>query len=172
MSEEREEVVLVAAAAENGTIGREGGLPWHLPSDLAHFKRLTKGHPMLMGRKTWESIGKRPLPKRPTVVVTRDASYEVPAGVGRAGGVPEAIALARGMGVGPVFVAGGEGIYRAALPLATRVELTRVHAEVEGDARFPLEALAEGWERVSCERHEPDERHAYAYSFERYTPRR
>ena len=166
------EVVLVAAAASNGTIGREGDLPWRLPRDLKRFKALTKGHPMIMGRKTWESIGKRPLPGRPTVVVTRQGDYELPTGVVSASDLPQALALAAELGPGPVFVAGGEGIYRAALPLATGVELTRVHAEVEGDARFPLEALdGPCWERVSAEPHAADERHAHAFTFEVWRPR-
>ena len=164
--------MLVAAAAENGTIGREGDLPWRLPRDLKRFKALTKGHPMVMGRKTWESIGKRPLPKRPTVVVTRQADYALPEGVTRAPDLPDALRLAQELGPGPVFVAGGEGIYRAALPFATGVELTRVHAEVEGDARFPLEALAEpAWVRASAERHEADATHDHAFSFEVWRPR-
>lgn len=163
-------VVLVVAAAENGTIGREGDLPWRLPRDLKRFKRLTKGHPMIMGRKTWESIGKKPLPKRPTVVITRQEDYELPEGVGRASDVPSAIAQAAELGPLPVIVAGGAGIYEQSLPLADSLELTRVHAEVEGDTRFPLEAM-EGWELVSSERHEPDEKHALAHTFETWRPR-
>ena len=162
--------MLVVAAAENGTIGREGDLPWRLPRDLKRFKRLTKGHPMIMGRKTWESIGSKPLPKRPTVVVTRQADYELPEGVGRAGDVPSALAMAAELGPPPVFVAGGAGIYRLSLPLADGVELTRVHAEVEGDTRFPLEGLA-GWERVGAERYEANEKHAFAFTFETWRPR-
>lgn len=160
-------VVLIAASSSNGVIGREGDLPWRLPRDLKRFKRLTKGHPMLMGRKTWESIGKRPLPGRPTVVVTRNADYALPEGVSLATSLPAAIERAQALGPAPVFVAGGEGIYRAALPLADRVELTRVHAEVEGDARFPLESLA-GWRLVASEAYEANERHAHAFTFESY----
>ena len=163
-------VVLVVAAAENGTIGREGDLPWRLPRDLKRFKRLTKGHPMIMGRKTWESIGSKPLPGRPAVVVTRQEDYALPEGVGRAGDVPSALAMAAELGPGPVFVAGGAGIYRLSLPLADGLELTRVHAEVEGDTRFPLEGLA-GWERVAAERFEANEKHAFAFTFETWRPR-
>lgn len=162
-------VLLVVAAAENGTIGREGDLPWRLPRDLKRFKRLTKGHPMIMGRKTWESIGKKPLPKRPTVVVTRQEDYELPENVARAADVPSSLALAATLGPAPVIVAGGAGIYERSLLLADGLELTRVHAEVEGDTRFPLEAL-EGWELVASERHEPDEKHALAHSFETWRP--
>ncbi|MGE0707063.1 MAG: dihydrofolate reductase [Planctomycetota bacterium] len=160
------EVVLVAAAAENGVIGREGDLPWRLPEDLRRFKQLTLGHPMVMGRKTWESIGRRPLPRRPTLVLTRDADYPLPDGVARAADIQVALELAAGLGPSPVFVAGGEGVYRAALPHADRVELTRVHAEVEGDARFPLEELAAGWRCRDRARHEADERHPHPFSFE------
>jgi len=162
-------ILLVVAAAENGTIGREGDLPWRLPRDLKRFKRLTKGHPMIMGRKTWESIGKKPLPKRPTVVVTRQEDYELPEGVARASDVPSSLALAATLGPPPVIVAGGAGIYERSLVLADALELTRVHAEVEGDTRFPLEAL-EGWELVASERHEPDEKHALAHTFETWRP--
>lgn len=162
-------VLLVVAAAENGTIGREGDLPWRLPRDLKRFKRLTKGHPMVMGRKTWESIGKKPLPKRPTVVITRQNDYELPEGVGRAADVASSLELAATLGPPPVVVAGGARIYERSLLLADALELTRVHAEVEGDTRFPLEAL-EGWELVASERHEPDEKHALAHSFETWRP--
>ena len=126
-------VYLVAAVAENGVIGANGKLPWHLPEDLQHFKRLTVGHPVIMGRKTWESIG-RPLPNRTNIVVSRRSDFHA-AGASVASSLEDALALCAGSG--PVFVIGGSEVYRAALPYATGLVLTRIHRSFEGDARFP-----------------------------------
>jgi dihydrofolate reductase len=126
------------------------------------FKRLTTGHHMVMGRQTWESIGCRPLPGRPTIVVTRDRSYN--AELARvAHSLEEAIALAAGDD--EVFIAGGEAIYRMALPLADRIHLTRIHADFEGDTRFPSFDQGE-WSVVFEERHEADEKNPHAYTFQ------
>jgi dihydrofolate reductase len=129
-------VTIVAAVARNGVIGVGGGLPWHLPDDLRRFKELTLGHVLVMGRKTYESIG-RPLPGRTTVVVTRTAGWDAGAeGVQVARSVPAAID--DGTAIDPdVFVVGGAEVYAAALPLADRLELTLVDAEPVGDVRFP-----------------------------------
>lgn len=127
-------ITLIAAVADDGTIGKGGNLPWRLPADLARFKERTLGHTLIMGRKTWASIG-RPLPKRRTVVLTR-SEFPLPAGVERARDLDEALRLAGDDE--EVFIAGGEAVYRAALPIAKRLDLTRVHTVVEGgDARFP-----------------------------------
>ncbi|WP_186386208.1 dihydrofolate reductase [Stappia sp. TSB10P1A] len=135
----RPEIVLVAAVGENDVIGADGDMPWKLSTDLKHFKRLTLGHPMVMGRKTFESIG-RPLPGRRTIVVTRDAGW-AHEGTTRAGSLDEAFALAADAaaeaGVSAIMVVGGGTIYAAALPLADRLEITRVHAAPEGDTLFP-----------------------------------
>jgi dihydrofolate reductase len=158
---------LVAAVARNGVIGRDGALPWRLPRDLARLKRLTTGHCVLMGRRTWESIG-RPLPERTNIVITRDARF-APAGAVVAHGVEAAIAEARARGETEAFVLGGEAIYAAALPLADRLYLTRVHADVPGDVRFPsLEAVdaRRGWRLVREEHHPADARHAHAFTFQ------
>ena len=129
-------VTIVAAVARNGVIGVDGGLPWHLPDDLRRFKELTLGHVLVMGRKTYESIG-RPLPGRTTVVVTRSADWGPGSGeVLVAHGVPEAIHAAAAVD-DEVFVVGGAQVYAAALPLADRLELTLVDAEPAGDTRFP-----------------------------------
>ena len=129
-------VTIVAAVARNGVIGVDGGLPWRLPDDLRRFKELTLGHVLVMGRKTYESIG-RPLPGRATIVVTRNPSWNSgSAEVGVAGGVSEAIAAAASL-EREVFVVGGGEVYADALPLADRLELTWVDAEPEGDTRFP-----------------------------------
>ena len=129
-------VTVVAAVARNGVIGVDGGLPWRLPEDLRRFKELTLGHVLVMGRKTYESIG-HPLPGRSTIVVTRSASWDPgSAEVRVAGGVSDAIAAAAWLDSN-VFVVGGAQVYAEALPLADRLELTWVDAEPEGDTTFP-----------------------------------
>ena len=129
-------VTIVAAVARNGVIGVDGGLPWHLPEDLRRFKELTLGHVLVMGRKTYESIG-RPLPGRTTVVVTRNPQWDPGAADVRvAATVEEAVDAAAAIDP-DVFVVGGAEVYRAALPLADRLELTLVDAEPDGDTRFP-----------------------------------
>lgn len=135
------EIVLVAAVAANEVIGADGAMPWHLPEDLAHFKEVTMGHPMVMGRKTFEAIG-RPLPGRRTIVVTRDRQW-AHSGVQTAGDLDTALALAfEGVRAGPdptgpVMVVGGGQIYEQAMPQATRLEITHIDAEPPGDTRFP-----------------------------------
>lgn len=124
-------VALVAALAENRVIGKDNKLPWHLPDELAHFKALTMGKPLVMGRKTHESIG-RPLPGRRNIVLTRG---ETPAGCERAGSVEEALALCQE--APEVMVIGGEDVYRQFLPLAGRQYLTMVAGQYEGDAFYP-----------------------------------
>jgi len=141
---------LVVAVAENGVIGRAGRLPWRLSSDLKSFRRLTMGKPVIMGRKTFQSIGK-PLDGRDNIVLTRDPQFRPP-GVLVAATIEEAAELARGLagrrGVADVMVIGGADIFRLALPLATRIYLTRVHARPEGDTVFPEPDPAE-WREVS-----------------------
>lgn len=127
-------VVLVAAVAANGVIGRDGGIPWRIPEDLRHFKETTSGHTLLMGRRTFESIG-RPLPDRTTVVVTRNPDWAAD-GVLVATSVEEALELARGLR-GDVMVAGGSAVYAAATPYATHQVLTEVHASPDGDTYYP-----------------------------------
>ncbi len=152
---------LIVAVAEGGVIGREGKLPWHLPADLARFKRLTMGHHILMGRRTWESIG-RPLPGRTTVIISRRGVPGAPEGVHVASSLEAALALA---GDDPEpFVIGGGMIYREALPLARRVYLTRVHGTFPGDTYFPdLDPGA--WRLVEREEHPADARNRHACSF-------
>ncbi|HAF56275.1 MAG TPA: diacylglycerol kinase [Thauera sp.] len=128
------EIVIVAALARNGVIGRDNGLPWRLKADLQHFRALTMGHPILMGRNTWVSLG-RPLPGRRNMVVTRDTSFQAAgAEVFRS---PEA-AIAAASDAERIFVIGGAQLYGTLLPLADRLVLTEVWADVEGDAHFPL----------------------------------
>ena len=129
-------VTIVAAVARNGVIGVDGRLPWRLPDDLRRFKKLTLGHVLVMGRKTYESIG-HPLPGRTTVVVTRNARWDPGSDeVVVAAGVPEAIAAATAID-DEVFVVGGAQVYAAALPVTHRLELTLVDAEPDGDTTFP-----------------------------------
>ena len=126
-------IYLVAALAKNGIIGKCGKLPWHLPEDLQHFKKLTLGHPILMGRRTWESLGK-PLPGRENIVISRQAGFEAP-GASVARSVEGAIALCVGEPV--VFVIGGADLYAATLPLADGLVLTELDRDYDGDTRFP-----------------------------------
>lgn len=160
-------ISLVVAMDDNRLIGRDNALPWRLPDDLKQFKRLTLGKTVLMGRKTWDSLG-RPLPERANWILTRDPQF-------RAEGarvfysldaVLAAFAEAAGAD-GELMVIGGAELYRQTLPLAQTVHLTEVHARVDGgDTWFP--ALDPGeWERAEVERHEADERHAHAFSFVR-----
>lgn len=153
-------VTLVVAATDHGVIGKDGGMPWHLPADLAHFKRVTLGHPIVMGRRTYASIG-RALPGRLNVVVTRDRSFTAP-GVTVAHSLDEALAAC---GDAPeVMVIGGGELYREALPRATRIHLTRIHAAIDGDTHFPALAPAV-WHEVARDEHPADERNAYPMSF-------
>ncbi len=155
-------VSCIVAMSENQVIGRSGDLPWHLPADLKRFKRLTMGHHIIMGRKTWDSIG-RPLPGRTSVVVSRDGAFAAP-GASVVTSIDGAIEFAAAAGDDEPFVIGGAAIYDLALPRIGRLHLTWVHAIVEGDVFFPELDLA-AWELVTAERHEADARHAYAYSW-------
>ncbi len=142
-------ITVVAAVARNGVIGVDGGLPWHLPDDLRRFKELTLGHVLVMGRKTYESIG-RPLPGRATVVVTRSEGWEPGSTAVRvARSIPEALATASAIDE-QVFVVGGAALYADALPLADRLELTLVDAEPDGDTHFPVVDWAE-WRELRRE---------------------
>ena len=160
---------LIVAVAENRVIGRQGDLPWRLSADLQRFKRLTMGHAILMGRKTWESIG-RPLPGRTSVVITRQADYTtgfVQALVAQ--DLAGALALAEQANVvqDQAFIIGGAGIYELALPQADRLLLTKVHAEVEGDVYFP-EVDWSQWQLIEEEKREQDEKNEYPTTFQIY----
>ncbi len=142
-------IALVVAVARNGVIGREGGLPWHISSDLKRFKAITMGKPVIMGRKTWESLPKKPLPGRHNIVITRQRGYEAP-GASVVAGVEAALQLARSGKPEEIAVIGGGEIYRKFLPLADRVYLTEVDLDVEGDIFFPELPPAE-WRQSSRE---------------------
>lgn len=153
---------MIAAMAENRVIGRDNQLPWHLPADLAHFKRLTLGHTLIMGRRTYESIG-RPLPQRRSIVVSRNPTFTAP-GVEVASSLDAALQLAAGDA--EVFVIGGAELFRLAWPRAQRLYLTRVHAEVPGDTFLP--ELDAGWQLVDEELRPADEKNPYDLSFQTY----
>ena len=156
-------ISVIAAMSENRVIGRDGALPWHLPADLARFKSITTGHTVIMGRKTFESVG-QPLPNRRTIVITRNNDYQC-AGVFIANSLDEA--LDHSAHEDEIFILGGEAVYRIALPRADRLYLTIVHATIQGDTHFPP-FDPDQWKLVEDERHEADDRHAYAFSFRRY----
>ena len=157
-------ITLVAAVARNGVIGADGGMPWHLPADLRHFKAVTMGHPMVMGRRTFDSIG-RALPGRRTIVVTRDRGWSAP-GVDVAHSLEDALAAAAdGDPAQPVMVVGGGEIYRQAMPLADRLEITHVDTDASGDTTFP-DIDPAGWREES---REPGDGYAFV-SYVRSTP--
>jgi dihydrofolate reductase len=150
----------VVAMARDGVIGRDNAMPWHLPDDLKRFKQLTMGKPMLMGRKTFEAIGK-PLPGRTSLVLTRDPSWQakdviavrsVDEALAKVGDVPE------------LCIVGGAEIYKLTLPITQRIHLTRIHANIPGDAVFPAIDTSQ-WRETERVEHPADERHAYAMTF-------
>lgn len=155
-------LALVVAVADNGAIGVRNELPWRLPKDLQRFKALTLGKPIIMGRKTFESIGK-PLPRRTNIVITRQTALEIP-GCIVVSSLDAALRTAAECDGGDIMIIGGADIYRQALPQAARIYLTRVHATIEGDTSFPLISVSD-WRESLREDHPADERHAYAYSF-------
>lgn len=153
-------LTIIVAAAQNNVIGSANQLPWRLPDDLKRFKALSLGKPVLMGRKTFDAIG-RPLPGRTNIVISRQPGLQIDdcivvpsldAAIAAAGAVPE------------IVIIGGAQIYAQALPLTTTVHLTRVHASVTGDASFP-ELDPQQWREVAVEHHDADDRHPYAFSF-------
>lgn len=153
-------ISLIVAMAKNGVIGRDNRLPWRLPADLAHFKRVTMGKPMVMGRKTWESLPGL-LPGRRHIVVTRDRHYHAE-GCTLVHSLEQALEVAGE--VPEVMVVGGGTIYKELLPQADRLYLTQVDTEVVGDARFP-EIDSSQWRELSRESHAADERNAFDYTF-------
>jgi len=155
-------ISLIVAVAQNGVIGKDNDLPWRLPNDLKFFKRTTMGKPIIMGRKTFESIG-RPLPGRRNVVITRNTEYTA-AGIELHHNLGDALKAC--VGEEEVCIIGGGSIYQKALDLdmVERIYLTRVMAEVEGDTTFELPE-APNWVEVSRELHPADEKHAFPYAF-------
>ena len=154
-------IACVVAHSRNRVIGRDGDLPWHLPADLKHFKNLTTGHPIIKGRKTFESIGK-PLPNRTNIVITRQQDFEAE-GCLVAHSLSEALMMAQQMD-SDVFIIGGAEIYKQAMFLADTIYLTEVHHSFEGDTFFP-EIDSVLWQETSREEYKADEKNAYDFAF-------
>ena len=150
------EIVLVLAMADNGVIGKDGTIPWHISDDMKHFKALTLDHTVVMGRKTWDSLPKKPLPGRVNVVVTRQSGWHAE-GATTAASLGQATAGTSGA----VMIIGGAEIYERALPLASRIELTEVHHAFDGDARFDFDRKA--WHETAREDHVTPDGIRYSY---------
>ena len=161
-------ISMIAAMAHDRVIGLDNQMPWHLPADLAHFKRVTLGKPVLMGRKTFESIG-RPLPGRRNLVISRNLDYQAD-GVEMVSSVEVALARLQGEGVEELMVIGGGYLYEQLLPRADRLYLTRIDLAVEGDTCFPTFSDAD-WLKLKCESHDPDEKNPHPYCFETWQRR-
>jgi len=158
---------LIVAMSRNRVIGRNNKLPWYLPGDLRYFKQATMGKPIIMGRKTWDSIG-RPLPGRMNVVISRNPEWEAPAGTVAAESLEDALVKAEAQaeieGGDEVMIIGGGQIYAEVLPMVDRIYITQVHAEVDGDAFFP-EVNWEEWEELGREDFSASDNNPYDYSF-------
>jgi dihydrofolate reductase len=158
------EIVLVVAIAQNGVIGNNGLIPWHISDDMKRFKALTLGHTVVMGRKTWDSLPRKPLPRRTNVVMTRQSDWKAEGAIPlhSAGAANAAASLMGGSdGSERFFVIGGTEIYRAFLPIATRIELTEVHRDFEGDAKFEFDRT--GWHETLREEHVTPDGLRYSY---------
>lgn len=158
-------VKILVACDENRVIGKNNTLIWHLPADLKRFKELTTGQVIIMGRKTYESIG-RPLPNRINIVITRQTGYQ-PEGVIIVHSLEEALLKAKSLHRGDIYVVGGAEIYEQSMDLADEIELTQLHDIFDGDAFFPI-IDEQIWQMVSKERGVTDEKNPYQYSFVRY----
>jgi dihydrofolate reductase len=158
-------ISLIAAVSQNKVIGKNNDLPWHLPDDMKYFMQTTKEHHVIMGRKNYDSIPEkfRPLPNRTNIVVSRQPNLSVP-GCWLVHSVAEALSLARTRAESEVFIIGGAEIYREGFPHATRLYLTEIHANLEGDTFFP-EYDKSQWKEVSRRPHGTDDRHAHAFDF-------
>ena len=154
------QTTIVVAVAANNAIGKDNQLLWHLPADLKHFKNITSGHTIIMGRKTYDSIGK-PLPNRRNIVITRQTGLQLK-GIEVVNSLEEALSLCKTED--EVFIIGGAEIYRQAIPLCDKIELTRVHQEFDADTFFP-ELDNEVWKEVCKEDRLPDEKNKFAYTF-------
>jgi dihydrofolate reductase len=152
----------IVAMAENRVIGKNNQLPWRLPADLRHFKAITTGNPILMGRKTYESIG-RPLPNRTNIIITRDAQFKAP-GCIVVTSLEDAIRYASMENVREIFIIGGACVYQQLLPHIQRIYLTVIHHVFDGDVYFP-ELDKKEWKEQECLSHAADEENPYAYSF-------
>jgi len=167
-------ISLIAAVAQNGVIGLNNSqgqpdMPWHLPDDFAFFKRKTSHHPIIMGRKTLEALGK-PLPNRTNIILTRNTDFQA-AGTTVVHTLDDALAIAKSLNDNEIFVIGGAEIYTMALPVATTLYLTEIHKEFDGDAHFPTFDRRD-WTEVSRVPHQADDRHEAAFDFVEYERKR
>ncbi|AOW79112.1 diacylglycerol kinase [Colwellia sp. PAMC 20917] len=152
---------MIVAHADNRIIGKDNNMPWHLPADLAYFKKTTLGKPIIMGRKTYESIG-RPLPGRQNIVISRDQNYHAD-GVDSATSVEQALLLAGE--VDEVMVIGGGAIYSHCLPLANRLYITHIKADIDGDTQFPEYNTVEDWQLTSSVKLSADDKNSFDVDF-------
>jgi len=157
-------ISLIVAAAENGTIGKDGKMPWRLPAESAYFRQTTRGHPVITGRRNYQAMG-RPLPDRLNVVITRQTDIKVPPEVKVVHSLEAALRLPEVAAAAEVFVIGGQQIYEQAMPIADKLYLTIVHAEIAGDTFFKYDPSV--WREVFSERHEADEENKYAFTIKR-----
>lgn len=169
-------IALIVAASDNDVIGKNGTLPWSLPDDLKRFRELTKGHPVIMGRKTWDSLPKKPLPGRRNIVLSRTLKEHPPEGAEVYANIEVAIAKLIEEDVDEVFVIGGEQLFKTYLANevlekgADRIELTRVHATIDGDTFLPPIDWSQ-WKEVARQEHPADDKHAYPFTFLTYERR-
>ncbi len=154
-------ISLVLARADNGVIGADNAIPWRIADDMKHFKALTMGKPIVMGRKTWDSFPRKPLPGRTNIVITRDAAWHAQGAV-VAHSLDEALAIARGENPAEIAIIGGAQIYAAALPVATLIHLTEVHMDAAGDVSMPPFDPAQ-WRETAREEHATPEGLVYSY---------
>lgn len=158
-------ITIIAAAAENNALGKDNDLLWHLPDDFKRFKKLTIGHKIIMGRKTFESFPK-PLPKRTHIIITRDTNYSVPyEDCIIVHSLEDALKLVTGE---DAFIIGGGEIYKQSEPFADVIELTRVHGDFEADTFFPELTMGD-WKLIAEERHLKDQKHQYGFTYLTYT---
>lgn len=155
-------VSLIVAASDNNVIGKDNWMPWDLPAELAYFRNVTRGHTVIMGRKTYDAVG-RPMPNRHNIIVSRNKDLEIP-GVDVVGSVEEALELAKKDSMDEVFVIGGEQIYRLAMPYADRIYLSRVHTTIEGGEAFFPEFDESQWMVTRNDRFEPDAENNLPYT--------
>ena len=155
-------ISVIVAVSDNGVIGKDGHLPWHLSQDLKRFKAITTGHHILLGRKNYEDIG-RPLPNRVNLVLSRNAAFEAP-GCTVVRDMEQALKIAEQSGEEELFIIGGARVYESAMPMATKLYLTKVHAEIDGDVKMP--SLGEGWKLLSEEYIGKSEKDDYETTFQ------
>ncbi len=161
---------IIVAQSTNRVIGKNNQLPWHLPADLAHFKKTTYNHPIIMGRATYQSIG-RPLPKRTNIILTRNTTYNAPTSCKIAHNLDQALSHAKQTQAKEVFIIGGAQIYAQTLPIADTLYLTQVHTTIEGDTFFPPIDPTQ-WKQISKKNHPADSTNPYAYTFIKYLRKR